>query len=88
MIYNGIEYRTRCFLVTSEETGEMGIQIAPESLGSELINEDGEPVNAEAEDLDSHFYHYVPDAVIDGDPVTICENHLDTKFTFIEDLEA
>jgi len=86
MKYKDIEYPTRTFTVHSDETGEEIITIAPESLGSLLIDGDGDPVDDEAEALDEQIYHYVPDRVMDYDPADICENALDIKFTFIEEL--
>lgn len=92
--YKGKDYPTRTFTMTSEDTGEMTVTIADETLemviGDETLEERiskklGENVNEQSEKIDESIYFYVEEGVLDLSPEDICKNHLDEEFEFISE---
>ena len=79
--FNDKEFKTRTFLVKSEETGEMQITIADETLNEEI----GGLNNVEAESLDCLIYYYVESGILDLPAEEICKKHLDIPFTLLEE---
>lgn len=78
---NGKEFKTRTFLVTSEETDEMQITIADYSLDKELSNCDEETYQS----IDNDIYFYVNEGQLELSAEEICETCLDIPFKLLED---
>ena len=79
--FKEINYPSRIFTMTSEETGEVTYTIADETLRNALF-EDEECLDDE---IDEWIYFYVEAGVLELSPEEICKSHLDIEFEFIEE---
>jgi len=83
--YKGKDYPVRNLVIKGDGISKMQVTLATESLVN-AFNQEHETVGTEANLLDDQIYFYLEDDQIELDPETICKNHLDEEFEFIEEL--
>lgn len=83
VIYKGIEYKTRTLLVKLGKEKKQ-ITIAGIELQNAILDENYEPHDIQADNIDSDIYFYVDD--VNTDAATICADGLDEPMKFIEEL--
>jgi len=82
IVYKGVEYPTRLFVVDNPEFGEeQVIRIGTYSLNSDMG--DAGEFGEEEELVDDQIYYYVDDNEIELSGEEICKNYLDVPLVFI-----